>query len=194
MRSTNAYALLCLLSIQPMNGYTMKQWVDNVLSHFWKTSYGQIYPTMEKFLAEGLVEVEKRQSETAPPSKYYHITDKGLAELKEWLLEDTLDFNSRDETLLKFYFSSLLPLDTVIEKFERSLEFQQEQLDRYQRDCKCMEENEPDPTRQEHLMYLSTQKGIFLNEARIKWIKKCLESMKWFKDKEQKKLDEAKED
>lgn len=193
MRSTNAYALLCLLSIQPMNGYTMKQWVDNVLSHFWKTSYGQIYPTMEKFLSEGLVEVERRESQTAPPSKYYHITDKGQAELREWLTEDTLDFNSRDETLLKFYFSGLLPLDTVIEKLERSLEFQQAELDKYLSDSKCMVENEPDPTRQQHLMYLSTQKGIYLNEARIKWIKKCLDSMNWFKEKEAKKTNKDSE-
>lgn len=187
MRSTNAYAMLCLLSIKPMNGYLMKQWVDNVLSHFWKTSYGQIYPTMEKFLAEGLVEVERRESETAPPSKYYHITDKGQAELKEWLLEDTLDFNYRDETLLKFYFSSLLPIDTVIDKFERSLEFQQEQLDRYKKDKVRMAEEVSDPTRQQQLTYLSTKKGIYLNEARLKWMQDCIEELKWFKEKERKK-------
>ncbi len=158
MRNTNAYALLCLLSIEPMNGYTMKKWVDKVLTHFWKTRYSQIYPTMDKFLAEGLVEVENRESQTAPSSKYYHITDKGLAELKEWLIEDTLDFNYRDESLLKFYFSSLLPLDDVIEKYERSLEFQQEVLDRYENDGKRMVEEVPDPTRQQHLTYLSTKK------------------------------------
>jgi PadR family transcriptional regulator AphA len=194
MRSTNAYALLCLLSIQPMNGYTMKQWVDNLLSHFWKTSYGQIYPTMEKFLDEGLVDVEKRESQTAPSSKYYHITDKGLNELKGWLMEDTLDFNQRDESLLKFYFSNLLPLDTVLEKFERSLTAQQELLDKYNCDSQRMVGEVPDPTIEQMMEYLSTKKGIYLNEARIKWMNDCIEDLKWFREKENKKQGNSKKE
>ncbi len=182
MRNTNAYALLCLLSIEPMNGYTMKQWVDNLLRHFWKTSYGQIYPTMNQFLSEGLVTVESRESENAPASKYYHITEKGLYELKEWLAEDTLDFNYRDESLLKFYFSTLLPLDDVIEKAERAAEFQQEILDRYEKDKKILEVS--NPTRKQLMVSISNQKGIYLNEARLKWAQYCVKELKKFKENE----------
>ncbi len=180
MRSTNAYALLCLLSIKPMNGYIMKQWVDNVLRHFWKTSYGQIYPTMDQFLSEGLVTVENRESENGPASKYYHITEKGLSELKKWLTEDTLDFNYRDETLLKFYFSTLLPLDAVIEKSERAAEFQQEILDKYLSDKEILEV--PNPTLEQLMVSISNQKGIYLNEARLKWAQYCVKTLKEFKE------------
>ena len=192
MRSTNAYALLCLLSKEPMNGYTMKQWVDKVLSHFWKTSYGQIYPTMDSFLAEGLVTVENRESDKGPASKYYHITEKGLSELMEWLKEDTLDFNYRDESLMKFYFSSLLPLDEVIKKAERAAEFQMEVLDRYKNDKERMEEV-TDPTRAQLMVYLSNQKGIYLNEARLKWAQDCIKTLKWFKEKEEAKKEKENE-
>ena len=191
MRSTNAYALLCLLSLQPMNGYIMKQWVDNLLKHFWKTSYGQIYPTMEQFLTEGLVTVEERESESGPASKYYHITEKGLKELKGWLAEDTLDFNYRDESLMKFYFSTLLPLDTVIEKAERAAEFQYGLLEKYTNDKKILDVK--DPTRQQLMVTICNQKGIFLNEARLKWAQYCAKTLKEFKENEEKKKEKENE-
>ena len=193
MRSTNAYALLCLLSKKPMNGYIMKQWVDKVLRHFWKTSYGQIYPTMDKFLSEGLVTVENMESSNSPASKYYHITEKGLNELKEWLAEDTLDFNYRDESLMKFYFSALLPLDAVIAKAERAAEFQQEILDSYNNDKEKMLEV-TDPTREQLMVYISNQKGIYLNEARLKWAQHCIETLKWFEEKERIKKEKKKDE
>lgn len=189
MRNTNAYALLCLLSRKPMNGYLMKQWVDNVLRHFWKTSYGQIYPTMNKFLEEGLVTVEKRENERGPSSKYYKITQKGLDELKEWMMEDSYDFNYNDESLLKFYFSSMLPLDTVIKKAQKTVEFHEEILEGYNTDESEMNKV-GDPTREQLMTYLSVKKGIYLNEARAKWAQDCIKTLNWFKEKEQKKEEE----
>ncbi len=183
MRNTTSYTLLCILSTQPMNGYMMKRWVDRILCHFWKISYGQLYPTLKKLQEEGLVEVENRTSPIAPPSKYYHITQKGLDELKQWLMEDTLDFNYRDESLMKFYFSALLPIDEVIDKAQRALEFQQQILDDYNKDKIRMETERPKPTRRELMIYITTKKGIYLNEARLKWAQECIEILEDYKQK-----------
>ena len=37
-----------------MSGYDIKKLVDVGLSHFWSENYGQIYPTLESLVQEGL--------------------------------------------------------------------------------------------------------------------------------------------
>ncbi len=178
MKSTNAYALLGLLSISPMTGYEMKKWVENALSHFWKTSYGQIYPTMSKFVDLGYVTVEKLENDKGPSSKLYTLTNDGEVALLDWLNEDVEDFNSKDEALLKFYFSSMLPIEKVVEMMEYSLEYNKSIMEKYSKNIQQMEEVKQ-PTRQELNTYLATKKGIYLNEARIKWQEECIKTLRW---------------
>jgi len=190
LKNTTSYAILCLLSIEPMSGYMMKKWVDRILSHFWKISYGQLYPTLEKLHNKGLVSMEYRKSKTAPTSKFFHITEKGLAALTAWLEKDTLDFNYRDESLMQFYFSGVLPIDKVIEKAERHLEFQQEVLDKYTADMQRMKAEVPNPTRLQLMQYITTKKGVYLNEARLKWAQDCIEALNWYKKKQEETKEE----
>lgn len=159
----------------------MKQWVDKLLVHYWKTSYGQIYPTMKKFMKDGLVTLENVQNDYGLHSKYYHITEKGLDVLKAWLLEDTLDFNQRDEALLKYKFSFLLPINDVVSKAERSLQHMESVLAGYSDDIVRMQKT-ADPTREQLMTYLATKKGVYLNEAHIKWTKECIQALKDFDD------------
>lgn len=187
MRNTNAYALLCLLSCKPMSGYTMKQHVDQVLSHFWKTSYGQIYPTMRKFLEDDLVTVEEKLNDKGQICKYYSITDKGVEELKEWLAMDTPDFNYRDESLLKFFFSSILSFEDIMDKAHKALDYQNKIKENYIEQQKRMRKTTDDPTLDQMVNYLAVKKGIYLNEARAKWAQECIEMLNWFKEKENNK-------
>ena len=48
------FALLGLLSWKPMSGYDIKKIVDIGLSHFWNENYGQIYPSLDALVKEGL--------------------------------------------------------------------------------------------------------------------------------------------
>jgi DNA-binding PadR family transcriptional regulator len=162
-----------------MTGYIMKKRVTESLAHFWKTSYGQIYPTMNKFVEDDLVTVEIVANEKGPTSKLYTITEKGILELMEWLIIDVDDFNAKDETQLKFYFSGLLPIDDVIKKAERSLAYNQRILDNYNNTSTKMEETKR-PTRNQLNTYLAVRKGIFLNEARVKWAQECINTLKWY--------------
>ena len=57
------YVILGMLARMPQTGYTIKKWIENEYSHFWQESYGQIYPTLKKMVAEGLaVTSNNRQS------------------------------------------------------------------------------------------------------------------------------------
>lgn len=179
--NTNGYALLGLLMEEPMSGYMMKRIIDLNFSHFWKTSYGQIYPTMSKFIEKGLVTVSTVESDKGPASKFYAITDDGKEIFRKWLYIDAEDFNTRDESLLKFYFSNLMAIDEVIERFKRARVYNQSIKAEYEKNRKVMLEVTK-PTRKQLITYLSVQKGVHLNEARLMWIDEVLDTLKWFKE------------
>lgn len=180
--STNGYALLGLLMDKPMTGYMMKQVIDDYLSHFWKTSYGQIYPTMTKFIKSGYVTVADMPSSKGPASKIYSITEEGKVIFSKWLAIEVNDFNLRDETLLKFYFSHHMDIDEVIARFEHARDYNKKIRDHYDSSRDRMSSVDQ-PTRKELITFLSVKKGIHLNEARLKWAEEVIETLQYFKSK-----------
>ena len=48
------YAILGLLCWKPMSGYDIKKMVEVGLSYFWSESYGQIFPTLNRLVDDGL--------------------------------------------------------------------------------------------------------------------------------------------
>lgn len=179
MISTNAYALLALLSIKPMTGYEMKKWVELALSQFWKTSFGQIYPTMSKFISLGMVSMQEIENEKTPNSKLYTLTDLGREALLTWLNSDFQDFTDKDEALLKFYFSTILPVDVIVHRMNQAIAFNSKVLSQYEEELKALEKDKYKSRHNIH-RYLSIKKGIHLNQARIKWEEECVVVMHEF--------------
>jgi DNA-binding PadR family transcriptional regulator len=161
----------------------MKKHVEKGLSHFWKMSYSQIYPTLSKFVEEDLVTVALVEVEKGPNSKLYTLTSKGQLELEKWLILDVEDINTKDETQLKFYLSSSLPIEIVIEKAERSLAYSLALQASYSSTEVVMKETKR-PTRHQLNEYLAVRKGVLLNEARVKWAQECVDVLKWYQSLE----------
>ncbi|WP_026690055.1 PadR family transcriptional regulator [Alteribacter aurantiacus] len=100
------YAILGLLTTGCHTGYTIKKMIDGSLNHFWKISYGQIYPILKLLAEEGLASVSTLTQEGKPDKKEYKITPKGERALKEWLEIPVTDMSpSKNELLLKLFFS-----------------------------------------------------------------------------------------
>lgn len=105
-KENTQFAILGLLTIGCQTGYSIKQMMDGSLNHFWKISYGQIYPTLKKLVDQGYASVQDTAQEGKPDKKEYHITQKGKAALKEWLQDPILDLaTDKNELLLKLFFS-----------------------------------------------------------------------------------------
>ena len=47
------------------------------------TQEGTLYPLLSKMRREGLLDYEWKESEAGPPRKYYELTAKGRAQLRE---------------------------------------------------------------------------------------------------------------
>ncbi len=104
-KENTQFAILGLLTTGCQTGYSIKQMMDGSLNHFWKISYGQIYPTLKKLVDNGYASVQDTPQEGKPDKKEYHITEKGKTALKEWLQDPILDLaTDKNELLLKLFF------------------------------------------------------------------------------------------
>lgn len=99
------YAILGILTTDCRSGYAIKQLIDQSLNHFWKISYGQIYPTLKLLVEEGLATVSAPSAESKPGKNEYFLTSKGKEVLKNWLEEPIEQIPvERNEILLKLFF------------------------------------------------------------------------------------------
>ncbi|MGM0843383.1 MAG: PadR family transcriptional regulator [Bacillota bacterium] len=99
------YAVLGILTTECKTGYAIKQLIDNSLSHFWKISYGQIYPALKLIVQEELAEVRESASPGKRDKNEYYLTTKGKETLKRWLEEPIEQLPvERNEILLKLFF------------------------------------------------------------------------------------------
>jgi DNA-binding PadR family transcriptional regulator len=98
-----AYLILGVLSLHPQqSGYHIRKTVESSVSYFWGESYGQIYPTLKRLAAQGLIapsgpEGKKRSQE-------YSLTPAGHICLQEWLALPYREDPPRNEFLLKLFF------------------------------------------------------------------------------------------
>ena len=99
------HAILGILTTECKSGYDIKQFIDKSLNHFWKISYGQIYPTLKLIVQEELAEVRTSSSPGKPDRNEYYLTSKGIETLKNWLEHPVERLPiERNEILLKLFF------------------------------------------------------------------------------------------
>ena len=135
MKKTNQtrYAILGILTTGCRTGYQIKQMIDNSLNHFWKISYGQIYPTLKQLVEDGLATVQDSVQEGRPDKKEYFLTAKGEEELRNWLqfpLED-IPIN-KNEVLLKLFFGRHQAITTTVAFIQNYQEILQKRYNTYE--------------------------------------------------------------
>jgi DNA-binding PadR family transcriptional regulator len=126
--STTPYAILGLLSIEPMSGYDIRRNLEESLAHFWSESYGQIYPTLRKLEAGRLIAPVKHALQDSRRRKLYTLTAAGRARLRTWLGEPPKPQPPRSELLLKLFFGRHAPPGACAAHLRR-LRVQQERLE-----------------------------------------------------------------
>ncbi len=105
--SSTEYAILGMLSLQPMSGYDIRKFAAESIGFFWNESYGQIYPALARMQSSGLVESQTPTAVKGRRRQIYSLTARGLAALREWLLLPARIQQPRSETLLKVFFGNL---------------------------------------------------------------------------------------
>ena len=103
--SSTEIAVLGALSVEPMSGYAIRQAITETLGHFWSESFGQIYPTLARLEAEGLV---RRDAAGQTSGSTFRLTAAGRRRLVHLLREPIPAAPPRNGTLLRLFFGGLL--------------------------------------------------------------------------------------
>ncbi|MFK3960503.1 PadR family transcriptional regulator [Guptibacillus hwajinpoensis] len=121
-QSNTKFAILGLLTTGCRTGYSMKQMMDGSLNHFWKISYGQIYPTLKSLLDEELITVQKQSEAGKPDKKEYELTQLGWDALRNWMETPVEEVAlEKNELLLKLFFSHHQSDETIEKQLESYL-------------------------------------------------------------------------
>ena len=72
MSMTGKDIILGLLMEKSRTGYEINEVFETIFRHFYKTSYGMIYPTLKRLTKAGLVEKEI-VVQTGKPNKKSHV-------------------------------------------------------------------------------------------------------------------------
>jgi DNA-binding PadR family transcriptional regulator len=101
-----AFLVLGMLSIEPnRSGYDIRKAVESSVGSFWRESYGQIYPTLKRLAAKGLIKACPSPSTGRRERQAYSITPPGVECLREWLAAPYQEDPPRNEFLLKLFFA-----------------------------------------------------------------------------------------
>jgi DNA-binding PadR family transcriptional regulator len=168
---------LGLLDWCPMSGYDIKKIIENEIMDFWSESYGNIYPTLQRFVEEGLAEKRVERQEGRPDRIEYSITQAGRDELVAWLKKPTEERSTRDVFLAKFIFSHLLPKEHNIENIEAYRRQREERLKWYEETLATLESNAK-KSRKSLLEFLALRQGFIMMEARMKWCDEVLSALR----------------
>jgi PadR family transcriptional regulator, regulatory protein AphA len=170
---STSFALLGLLSIEPMSGYDMRRHLKDSMSYFWSESYGQIYPALKRLTAEGLIQPMAVKATGKRERQVYRIAPKGRANLKQWLGLLPRTLQPRDEFLLKLFLGSSAPEGAIANHIRVHKAEQEKSLATYQiiRDF-VRRERSSYPDQKYWLLLLS--RAMALRQTEIGWCDEAL--------------------
>jgi PadR family transcriptional regulator, regulatory protein AphA len=117
------FVILGLLQQGPMSGYDIKRMIERTVGHFWRESFGNIYPTLAGLATAGLIAlVDEDTSPGGRVRKRYRSTAAGKHELVAWLEAPPQPYIERNELLLKLFFASAVGPERAIVHLARALD------------------------------------------------------------------------
>jgi PadR family transcriptional regulator, regulatory protein AphA len=172
------YAILGLLTTGCRSGYSIKQMIDESLNHFWKVSYGQIYPILKQLVDDGLATVQTTSQDRKPDKKEYYMTPKGKLALQAWLQTPIKDIpTEKNELLLKLFFSSHQSKTTALNHLTQYLEKIRERYNTFESIEQMINENLSDQADAQFWL-ITLDYGKRTTKAVIEWCECTIKKLK----------------
>jgi DNA-binding PadR family transcriptional regulator len=157
------YALLGALADHPRTGYALLKHFQQSLAYAWPASHSQIYPELARLLDDGLIE----QTESgARGSRTYAVTERGLAEVRRWLLETAPDRRVRSDAALRTFFLWLLEPAEAEAQLEGERVYWQGVLDEFRR----IQDEPTGRGKKARTLRIALEGGIRTVEVRLAWL------------------------
>ena len=165
--------MLGVLMGGPMHGYGLKAGRGYKIRKEFGINDGQLYPTLNKLEAEGLIEKEVIHQEGAPSKHRYKITDKGKKDFLLWLESSDgedhsfkFDFIRKDLFFTRCTFIQYLDKEKAINKINLQIEIAEKAIENLLSARQDMIERGLDSLSVKIVEY-----GIKKEKMRIEWLK-----------------------
>jgi PadR family transcriptional regulator, regulatory protein AphA len=170
------HLILGMLAHRSMTGYDIKKKMNEYIRYFWKTGYGQLYPTLAGLKSSGLIKEESDVKENNRNSKTYSITPKGMDALEAWLKKPMKYESVKYEHLLQLFFSANVPIQYAIKNVERYVEENRKLIETV---TNFREKLLPQLDVKDHMYYLLTSNfGIHIFTAQYEWGLETIKELK----------------
>jgi DNA-binding PadR family transcriptional regulator len=125
------YALLALLTAEPLTGYDAAKRFSGSVGHVWHAPDSQIYPELLRMEKDGLVEGEQVRWGPNSTKKRYRITDAGIDALRKWM-STPLDYApGRDAPHMRAAYLEWTDPDRARDQMRRHIAHYREQVDQW---------------------------------------------------------------
>lgn len=112
--------LLGLLAKEPTHGYELKQAVETEFGELWPAvNIGQIYSTLARLEAAGLVRSTAVSQDSRPAKKVFELTAAGREELQQWVDDLVPAARVRDRFFVKLVLAARFQLADPITLIDR---------------------------------------------------------------------------
>jgi DNA-binding PadR family transcriptional regulator len=168
------YAILGMLTFEPMTGYELRHRIRKSIGHFWHESYGQLYPTLRALVEEQLVTLESRRERGRLGGAVHRITTRGREELAAWLARPPVLEPSRNELLLKVCFAGAVPGEVTLRNLADAAERLRAQLRSFEAIAARWDDQS---CRNPHAVFwkLTLEFGRQASRARLAWLGRALD-------------------
>ncbi len=95
------YALLALLTAQPMTGYDLAKAFHSSVGHVWHAPDSQIYPELRRMERDGIVDAELVPWGSTTTKTRYAINDRGREAFRDWMATPLEYSRDRDPAHLR---------------------------------------------------------------------------------------------
>jgi DNA-binding PadR family transcriptional regulator len=125
------YALLALLTAQPMTGYDLARAFRSSVGHVWHAPDSQIYPELRRMEHDGLITGEEVAWGSRGVKTRYTVTDQGLTAFRDWMAAPLAYSRERNPARLRAAYFEWTDADTVRAQLVAHREHYRELLDQW---------------------------------------------------------------
>ncbi|MHC4415585.1 MAG: PadR family transcriptional regulator [Planctomycetota bacterium] len=170
----NLDSILLAMLQEPTSGYDLKATFDRTANHFWPAELSQIYRTLKRLEADGLLRSRIEPSDRGPDRRIYSRTAAGRRALHERLAGDPAFADERLAYIAQvFFLHELNDLQATRACIEKVRQARAHQLARYRAIVSermgAFGGSLDDATDEQFHQYLTLDAGIRVTMARLRW-------------------------
>jgi DNA-binding PadR family transcriptional regulator len=172
------FAILGLLSWQPLSGYDLKKIFADSTTLYWSGNNNQIYRSLVQLHDDALVTKAVEHQESSPSRKVYSITDKGRVKLRDWVMTTPELPDLRHSFLIQLEWANQLSddeLDGLLANYEDEVHMQMLMIEeRYKRN------HHPQPrTAREALIWRAIhQNRVRFYQNELDWVRELRKALR----------------